>query len=100
MTEPADLDLLATIASLAGQGESTDLAALQARLDEPDATPSQDPAELGARLGRLDAAGLIDVEGDPVPPVPPGDGSTPPPAHAAITVTPLGWATVVPDYPT
>lgn len=82
MTE-IDLDLLATVSSLAGPGASTDVGAVRRALDSsPDANgePIDDP---GGSLRRLADDGLLDVAGD-------GDDAT-------VTVTPEGWAAIQPE---
>lgn len=86
MTE-IDLDLLATVSSLAGPGASTDVAAVARALDgAPDAN-GEPIGDLDAALRRLAEDGLVDVAD--------GDGQ-----DAAVTVTPEGWAAIQPEYPT
>jgi hypothetical protein len=86
MTE-IDLDLLATVSSLAGPGASTDVAAVARALDEAPDANGEPIDDLDAALHRLAEDGLVDVaDGE-------GDG-------AAVTVTPEGWAAIQPEYPT
>lgn len=92
MTE-IDLDLLATVSSLAGPGASTDVTAVARALAEAPDANGQPIDDLDAALRRLAHDGLVDVadgEGDAGG----RDGS------AAVTVTPEGWAAIQPEYPT
>ncbi len=100
MTDSADLDVLATIANLAGEGQSTDVAAVVAALEAVESSDGVDAGAIAATLGRLSADSLLDIEGEAPAAAPPGEDATLPDAWAALTVTPLGWATLVPDAPT
>ncbi len=82
MTE-IDLDLLATVSSLAGPGASTDVGAVTSTLAEAPDANGEPIEDVGGALRRLAEDGLVDMAGD-------GD-------DAAVTVTPEGWAAIQPE---
>jgi hypothetical protein len=102
MTDETDFDLLATVSTLAGRGESTDTDALAAALDASPDSNGTGVGDVAHGLHRLVDEGLLDVDGE----LPAGvaEGDDPPPADgdrpATITITPAGWTAIQPEQPT
>ncbi|CAN5736320.1 hypothetical protein BH23ACT2_BH23ACT2_16200 [soil metagenome] len=99
MTDETDFDLLATVSTLAGRGESTDTDALAAALEEHPASNGTGVGDVADGLGRLVDEGLIDVDGDLPAGVAEGDDPPPPTGEGAatITITPAGWTAIQPE---